>query len=196
VSWILLRNAQPTGEEEKDMKYFTRERYLAMQDCTEAAMDAADADWENAVERYDAYLQTIRAEMPECVRQLLDGFYLHDARVLSMGQRGDRFDISVQLDVPPNDLLHITYALTGSPEVTESTFPWAKESHPVDWLYEEMEWLREEDRNRFVHSILFSNGWEIRLPFRAVQTATAFPILPHPRSAKSAEGALATSQSA
>ena len=52
--------------------------------------------------------------MPESVRELVDGFFLHDARVLSMGRRGDTFVISLQLDVPPNELLTVTYTLTGA----------------------------------------------------------------------------------
>ena len=59
-------------------------------------------------------MQSIRAEMPESVRELVDGFFLHDARVLSMGRRGDTFVISLQLDVPPNELLTVTYTLTGA----------------------------------------------------------------------------------
>ena len=178
------------------MKYFTRERYLALQNSEKAAIDAADADWENAVERYEAYLQTLRPHMPASVQLLLDGFYLHDARVLSIGQQQDTFVISLQLDVPPNDLLSVTYVLADTLEVKKETFPWVKEAYPVDWLYEELEWVCEGDRKHFVHSILFSNGWEIRLPFREVQTVIASPMLPHPRSAKTVEAAMGTPQSA
>jgi hypothetical protein len=178
------------------MKYFTRERYLALQNFEEAAMDAADADWEEAVERYDAYLQSIRPELPESVRQLLEGFYLHDARVLSMGQRGETFVISLQLDVPPNELVTITYTLAGPPEVKTETFPWADPAAVVDWLYEEIELVREGDGHYFVHSILFGNGWEVRIPFRAVHLATAFPLLPLPHSRRSVQAPGPASQTA
>lgn len=107
------------------MNHFTRERYLALQERGDDARDAADAAWAKAVDRYDASLQTIRPEMPETVRELLDGFFLHDARVLSMGRRGDTFLISLQLDVPPNELLTITYTLAGAPEIKQDLFPWA-----------------------------------------------------------------------
>ena len=50
------------------MNYFTHQRYLALQDLEEAAMEAADANWEDAVNAYDDYLQTIRPELPECVK--------------------------------------------------------------------------------------------------------------------------------
>jgi hypothetical protein len=163
------------------MNYFTRERYLALQEPGDA-MDAADGAWAEAVARYEAYLQTIRPELPESVRELLDGFYLHDARVLSMGRRGDTFVISLQLDVPPNELLTITYNLAGPPEIRQDLFPWATPGAAPSWLYEEIERVRAGERGHDVHSILFSNGWEVRLPFREVHLATAYPTFPHPRT--------------
>jgi hypothetical protein len=164
------------------MNYFTRERYLAQQLSDAAAMDAADAAWEQAVARYDAYLQTIRPDLPECTRQLLDGFDRHDARVLSMGQRGDTFLISMQLDVPPNELLTITYTLAGPPEMKTEKFPGGEGSAPPRWLYDEIELVQQGDRKHCIHSIVFSNGWETHIPFRDVQMATAIPMFPHPRS--------------
>jgi hypothetical protein len=166
------------------MNYFTRERYLALQDRGDDAMDAADADWAEAAARYEAYLQTIRPEIPESVRELLDGFSLHDARVLSMGRRGGTFVISLQLDVPPNELLTITYELAGGPEIKQDLFPWAGAAPAPSWLYEEIELVRDGDRPHFVHSVLFSNGWEVRLPFRRVTLATAYPTFPYPRTPK------------
>jgi hypothetical protein len=56
------------------MKYFTPQRYLALQNFAPKAMDAADADWEQAVEQYEAYLQTVLPGLPDSVRKLLDGF--------------------------------------------------------------------------------------------------------------------------
>jgi hypothetical protein len=164
------------------MKYFTRQRFLALQNFDSAAMEAADADWETAVDQYDAYLRTIRAELPEAVRQLLDGFYYHDSQVLSMGRRGDVFVITLQLDVPPNELLTITYTLTEPPEVTKHPLA----TRPVEgaplWQYEELELIRENGRHHFVHSILFDNGWELRLPFQGVHLTTAHPMFPTPRT--------------
>jgi len=168
------------------MKYFTRERYPALQEGGDAAMDAGDAAWAEAVDRYDAYLQTIRAEMPEAVRELLDGFHWHDARVLSMGRRGPTFIISVQLDVQPNELVTITFNLTGTPEIRQDLFPWATADAAPAWLYEELELSGAGDQSHFVHLILFSNGWEMRLPFREVHLATAYPTFPYPRALKPA----------
>jgi hypothetical protein len=165
------------------VKYFTWQRYLALQNFEEEAMAAADADWEAAVEQYDAYLQTIRADLPEPVRRLLNGFYFHDAQVLSMGRRSDVFVITLQLDVPPNELVTITYTLAGAPEVIQQP-PLA--DGPVQgaplWQYEELELIRDGGRQHFVHSIQLDNGWELRLPFRDVQLTTAEPLYPPART--------------
>lgn len=178
------------------MNYFTRERHLAMQNFDKAAMDAADTAWEDAADRYEAYLQTIRPDLPESVRQLLDGFYLHDVRVLSVGQRGETFVVSLQLDAPPHELLTITYTLAGPPEMTKVPFPDGEGSSPPAWLYDEIERVREGDQNCFVHSVLFSNGWEVRIPFRAVHLATAVPVFPHPGRRRQIAGPETAFQSA
>jgi hypothetical protein len=171
------------------MKYFTPDRYHALQQTDEAAMLAADADWESAIDQYEAYLETVRPEMPEPVRLLLDGYYLHDANVLSMGRRGDQLCISLQLDVPPNDLLFITYTLAGSPEINTEAFPTDAPKHNPQWLYEEIEQVRASQGTYFVHAVLFSNGWEVRLPFHDVMLTTASPLFPPPHSQKAATAA-------
>jgi hypothetical protein len=75
------------------MKYFTPELYIRLQDREPKAMDAADAAWTDASKRYDGYLQTILPELSSTVRQLLEGYYLHDAEILSVGRKGDAFVI-------------------------------------------------------------------------------------------------------
>jgi hypothetical protein len=164
------------------MKYFTYQRFQALQDTDGSAMDAADAAWQAAVEQYDAYLQTVRPDLPGPVQRLLDGFYYHDARVLSLGQRGDVFVISLQLDVPPNELLTLSYVLAGPPDLRQHSDPGPAGDGAPLWQYEELEVVGEGSGRHFVHSILFDNGWELRLPFRDVQLATTDPIFPRPRT--------------
>jgi hypothetical protein len=78
-------------------------------------------------------------------------------------------------------------------KVTERT-AWVSNTSTVTWLYDEVEQVPEGHRKHFVHSILFSNGWEIRLPFRDVHTTTVFPLLPHPRSVKTGEPPMPATQ--
>jgi hypothetical protein len=99
-----------------------------------------------------------------------------------MGRRGDVFVMTLQLDVPPNDLLTVTYTLAGSPEVLKPQAADGSDEGAPLWQYEELELVREEGRPHFVHSILLDNGWELRLPFRDVQLTTAEPFYPPPRT--------------
>ena len=164
------------------MKYFTWQRFLDLQDFDRADMDAADAEWEAAVEQYEAYLQTIRANLLESVRQLLDGFWYHDARVLSMGHRGDLFTMTLQLDAPPNELLTITYQLAGPPEMKKHAGAEESVAEAPLWQYEELEVIGTTGVPVFMHSILFDNGWELCLPFRAVELTTVGSLYPIPGS--------------
>ena len=165
------------------MKYFTPDLYIHLQEREPEAMDAADAAWAGAVQRYDNYVQTILPELPPAVRQLLEGHYLHDAEVLSAGRQGDTFVILLQLDVPPNDLLSIAYTLAAEPLIDRSALPAAYRSPRMAWQYEELEVCGSGEARHYRQAILFSNGWEIQLPFRDVRLATVQPIYPCPGQA-------------
>jgi hypothetical protein len=160
------------------MRFFTPQRYVALQAPGKAEMDAADADWENAVERYESLVQTLRPHLPEPVRRLLDGYYLHDADVLSIGRQGEHFVLQLQLDVPPHELLTLRYDLAADPDVDVAALPPEHRSTGMQWLHDELEQVGETGNPSYLHSILFSNGWEVRIPFRDVQLSTAQPVYP------------------
>ncbi len=172
------------------MKYFTADRYVALQDFSgDAAMDAADAVWDEAVDRYEAHLQTIRPKLPSAILQLLGGYYLHDASALSMGREGNAFVVVLQLDPPPNDLLTIAYELTSEPTIDRSALPASHCSPTPVWLYDELELVEEGGPAHYLHSIQFSNGWEVRLPFSAVRMTAAQPVFPAGRAGRAARSA-------
>ena len=50
-------------------------------------MDLADAVWEQAVQQYDGYLDSIRSTLPRSVLHLLEGFYLHDVLAVAAVSR-------------------------------------------------------------------------------------------------------------
>jgi hypothetical protein len=163
------------------MRYFTPQRYIALQDCTSAeSMDAADAEWEKAVQEYEDYLAGVRGGLPASVLALLEGHYLHDADVLSMGQHGDLFLVTLQLDVPPHELLTVSYTLAGEPVIDEKAFAPPAGSTRPRWLYEELECSAADEGSPYRHSVLLSNGWEVRVPFRDVGLAAARPVYPIP----------------
>lgn len=165
------------------MRYFTPARYLALQDfSSDEAMNAADAAWEAAVDEYEASLDTIRPTLPDNLRQLV-GWYLHDSAVVSMAKRDGRFDVTLQLEPPPRDLLTISYDLVGEAVIDEKALTQPGRRRPL-WMYEELSAIPAG----YQHSILLSNGWELTVPFADVQltrSAAVFPV-PTQSAAKSA----------
>jgi hypothetical protein len=172
------------------MNYFTPERYLALQDFTsEEAQNAADAAWEDAVDAYEASLATIRPRLSPSVRELLEGHFLHDAEVLSIGQQEGHFVVVLQLDTPPHDLLTICYELLDEPAIDREALPAAQRSPRPRWLCDELELVDEGGAISCRHSILLSNGWELRLRFRDVRLTLAQSVYPSqaiPLAARSA----------
>ena len=148
------------------MKYFTPARYGALQDFSrDATMNAADAVWEEAGNQYAEYYRSIEPQLPPGIRGLQSTYYLHDAVVSSMGRKGSHFAIVLQLDTPPNDLLVFDYELIGEPFLDREALPPQHRSEgPVEWMHDEVE-LTATDPTTCLHSILFSNGWELRLGF-------------------------------
>lgn len=159
------------------MKYFTPDKYATLQDCSNAAaMDAADAAWQASVEAYDQYRKEILSRVPETVRRLEEGYFLHDADVLSIGRQGSAFVLVLQLDAPPNQLLTIAFELVGEPIINRAALPTHLRSPAMQWQYEELELLNREGSGSFLYSILFSNGWEVQVPFRELHFETAEPV--------------------
>lgn len=160
------------------MKYFTPERYVALQDfSSDEAMNAADSVWEDAVRRYAEHYRSVESQLPQGIRKMQAEYYLHDAIVSNMGRQGNHFLIVLQLDTPPNDLLLFDYELTGEPTIDESALPpaYRGQGGPVEWLHDEVE-LTSDNPLECVHSILLSNGWELRLPFRNINVQQHAPI--------------------
>ncbi len=156
------------------MKYFTRDLHLAMQHPGDAEASAADAAWERAVDAYEARLSALRPSLPSSVLQLLDGHLLHDARVLGTGAPSGRFVLTIRLDAPPHEVLTIAYTLTAPAVWRRVSFAGMPDGAPPLWLYDEV----EAGPDGFVHSVLFSNGWELDVPFREVEVLSASPVLP------------------
>ena len=156
------------------MKYFTPKLYAALQDSDDHAMDAADAAWQKAVDRYERRLCKIRPTLPRSLRCLLDDLYLHDANVLSVARNGDKFVIVLELEVPPKDLVVVTYTLAGTPDIDFAALPPEHcTTHPL-WMYDEVD---VTPKKLYSHEILFSNGWHMRLRFRAVDVVVAHSLV-------------------
>lgn len=159
------------------MKYFTPDRYLALQRTSRQDMDAADAAWEKAVERYEDHLKRLRPKLPNSIRRLVDEFHLHDGEVLSMGQENGTFVLVLSLAAPPRNLLVLTYELTEAPAIDKAALPSGSCSSRMQWLADEVDHL-EGSPPAFVQAILFSNGWQVGLKFHTLQVLAVCSLLP------------------
>lgn len=163
------------------MKYFTAELVVAYGSDDPATWKAAEARWDDACARYDAYLASVKDRLPADLRWVLDTYRLHDAVVRGMGRRGGVFVLVLQPALPPQPLLTFTYDLVDEPIVRKDVLPIEYQSTAgyVDWQYDEIE-LAESERLTWRQSILFSNGWEVGLHFRDVRVEAAEALLPAP----------------
>src|SRR6266851_2750434 len=161
------------------MKYFTPEKYQALQASSGEAMDAGDDNWERAVTDYERHLQIIRPDLPESIRHLQDDFYLHDADVILMGRQGNDFVIALWLTTPPGNFLVLTYYLVKEPTITSIGCPREQLSRKTKWLFDEIDVVPGAERT-FIHAILLSNGCHVQLSFREVRAALLQSLLPEP----------------
>ncbi len=148
------------------MKYMTPELLARYQSANDEAALAAYDEWQAAGERYRAELDVIRDKLPPAALLLVDRFCLHDARVVGVGVGANALAFILVLDGEGGGL-HLEYdlvqpvALTPHPEIAEDC--------PLEWLYDEFALGGEEGGGAFVHSILFTNGSELRLVFRSMR---------------------------
>lgn len=163
------------------MKFFTPELYVRGQSSDPAVLDAHEREWDEACDRYAAYLETVRPEMPPGVRRIDESYYLHDARVRSIGRQGQSLVMVLQLDTPPHTLLTFTFDLAGEYTINKAAVPEECRSpeSAVEWMYEEWE-KGADDPDVWLLRVLFSNGWEVRIPFRDVRVQEAEAVLPVP----------------
>src|SRR5690606_35785224 len=74
-----LRDREAQGEEET-MKYFTPQLLAAYGADDRPTWSEAEARWDEACERYSAYLETIKGDFPPGLRRIEDSYSLHDAK--------------------------------------------------------------------------------------------------------------------
>jgi len=150
------------------MKFFTPDLLFRFGSEDDAVADAAQADWEKADLAYRKRLnKIILPGLPSAAKSFVKKLCLHDARLLIMAVSGDRLTVSLflELDDPRNQgvLLHYDLARTlkvvKHPEIREP-------DTPVEWLYDEFDVKVSGGQKVFTHSILFTDGNELRLGFR------------------------------
>ena len=191
------------------MKYFTPERFVQLQECEDKnAFRVIHAAWERAIVEYRQSLDTLRSGPRDGVREFLKRKSLHDARVMDIGVSDTRLTIVLQEPIGAG-LVSLTYALVDSPLIDRSAIPELHCSSPTSWLYDEFDRedeslldpeLRlvskisgptkgEQPRGKpvFLHSILLSNGWEIRVRFHRILVTRTTSLFRSPEFSPRAE---------
>ncbi len=158
------------------MKFFTPDLYRRCQSADDDVVDRASEEWEQANEQYEQYLQALQSRLSPHVREL-SSLLLHDARVQAIARRGNRLIMVLHKDIPPRDLVLLDYDLDGEPMMEPFVdCPEAWNQH-TDFQFDELD-LEEGEPVRFMQSIVFGNGWLMRLRFRDVQITLASPVVP------------------
>jgi hypothetical protein len=170
------RFARGEGEE---VNYFTKELIERGRSKDRAILNRQEEQWDEACERYFNVLDTLKTDLPPGLKRIVESYYLHDAIVRSMGEKGDAFLIVVQLDTPPRSLLTFTYDLVKEPMIDREALPehLRGRGELVEWQYDELERSLEQP-TIWMQSILFSNGWEVTLHFRDVAVMEMAALLP------------------
>ena len=101
-----------------------------------------------------------------------------------MGRQRRSFEIVLQLDPPPHSLLSLTFDLLSEPVIDTKALPGelCSTGEVVEWQYDELA-LIPGTPPEWSWSILFSNGWELRLHFRDVCVQEMQALIPAPRTA-------------
>ena len=161
------------------MKYFTKDLIERYGSADDAVARVADAEWEAVLERYEAELQHVEPELPEHVRAFTR-LLLHDAVVFSIARQHDKLIMVLRKDIPPRDMVTLTYTLVAEPMIRHDVLPVEHCGPQMEFLYDEFELARDGDHPTYAQSILFSNGWEMSLRFSDVQVSLAEPVYPPP----------------
>jgi hypothetical protein len=153
------------------MKYMTPELLARAQD--ENTVDAASEEWDKALDAYTKHLKSVWKKLPRPVRHLAKRANLHDAEVFFVGTKRGGFSalVLLELDKPGDRIFILQYDLIKAMEWSEhsSVSKLGRAGNRPLWLYDEFDMVQEESGFRYyTHSILFSDGHELKLSFRKV----------------------------
>ena len=159
------------------MRFFTRELFERRQSEDDVVLEASEEEWECALDAYDRHLQAMAERLPAHIRQFQE-LLLHDALVLSMGRQGNRLIMILRQDIPPRDLVIVSYDLEGEPVLEKFSRKVRDWSRPTDFNFDELDIIDQNGQTLYLQEIVFGNGWLLRLPFRVVNVTRAAPVYP------------------
>lgn len=159
------------------MKFFTRDLYRRCRSTDETVLNAACEEWEQANEAYERHLAAIEPELPPHIREFA-ALLLHDAKVQSIARQGNQLILVLHKDIPPRDLVILNYELDGEPIVEPFSDTPCDWSQPTTFQFDELDIVREGEIKFYSQSIVFGNGWLMRLCFRDVRLTVAQSVYP------------------
>jgi hypothetical protein len=159
------------------MKFFTRDLYRRCRSTDEAVLITACDEWEQANEAYERHLATIEKEFPSHMREFA-ALLLHDAKVQSIARQGNQLILVLHKDIPPRDLVILSYDLDREPIVEQFADAPTDWSRPTTFDFDELDIEEKEESKSYSQAIVFANGWLIRLSFRDAQVTVAQSVYP------------------
>jgi hypothetical protein len=188
------------------MRFFTPDLLARFGSEDDQVADVAQEEVDIRTEEYVRALHEIAPKLPPRFRDLLEQFYLHDARVISQqgfvpndlesienslrvgtpltwsnpgaeNHRTPSFWLHLQLDLPPGEILVLQYRSVLF-EHAEVHESLIEECPYLEWLHDEVELVQSDECTEFRHSILFTRGLELRLRFKDFDFATLKPMEP------------------
>ncbi len=154
------------------MKYMTPDLLARFRSDDDRVSAAASKDWDAACAAYTERLHSLHDRLPRGVRTITRRYCLHDAQVLTMAVDAKRsFSILVQLDDPEGKVIELKYQLTARGIRFFQHPPLADDGRPLQWwLYDEIDVDKAARKTpAFVHSILFTGGWELQVFFHKLK---------------------------
>ncbi len=162
------------------MRYFTRDLYRRCRSTDETVLDAACAEWEQANEAYERHLQAIEPKFPPPLRELAT-LLLHDAKVQSIARQDNQLILVLHKDIPPRDLVILRYELAGEPVADQFADAPTDWSRPMTFEFDELDIEETGEGKLYTQSIVFANGWMMRLRFRDVRVTRSAVDVPRRR---------------
>jgi hypothetical protein len=151
------------------MKFFTLDLYTRTCSRNDRVADAAHAEWEQALARYERRLRKIWPELTPGLRRLSRESGLHDAALVFFWRRGPSCFLGARPEQAPEKVICLRYSLVADPLVEYEVFPKELQSSGPIFLYDEIDPASTKGRKCFSHTILWGNGMSVGLLFRNVK---------------------------
>jgi hypothetical protein len=186
------------------MRYFTPDLLERFGSEDYQIASAAEDELERRADEHRKTLNEFEAKLPQRFRDLLNQFYLHDARLIShpplmitdvewleralraglppgwrLFEEGERrlpsYWIPLELDTPPGEIVILQYRSVCLEAAIIHESLFEDFSY-LGWQQDEIDLVQTGESPEFRHSILFTRGFELRLRFRDFDFATLKPM--------------------